>query len=170
MEKGSSKILIILEIYKAIILTIIAIFLFISLFDVSIEKKNPTMNIPDLPTIDVETKENGVSINVEDENRKLLIAKKNRDELSQHCSTIATDCQRYYRTPGNNGGGGLSFIGYKLDDKYTSTENGFYSIKVNSDKSVTITATGAEIGKNNTDPVRVVCTVNPVVIQMDSEN
>jgi hypothetical protein len=172
MEKGSSKLSIILQIYMSVLLTIIFIFLFVSQFDVTIEKKNPSTSttVPDIPKIEVQTTDDGLAINVEDEKQKLLRAKKNRDELSQHCSIIATDCQRYFRTPGNNGGGNLSFIGYKLDDKYTTTENGLYSIKVNNEKSVTITAVGYETGKDNNGPVKVVCKVNPVVIQMDSEN
>ncbi len=168
-EKGS-KIYFILEIYKVVILTIIALLLFLTFFDISIEKKVANPVTRELPSIDIETEADkllSTNINQTDLIRK---AKENRDELSQHCSIIATEAQRYFRTPKNNNGGGLSFDGFQLDGRFTATNYGAYSINLMNSKRIIVTGTGVETGNDGVNPVKVSCIVNPVVNEMKIEN
>lgn len=170
MSENRGKIQFFLEIYKVIILTLIAIFLFISLFDISIQKKRIGNSLDEVPVLDIQTKDDDLLTNKNADNALLMKAKINRDELSQHCSVIATECQRYYRTPKNKGGGGLSFKGFELESQFHFTERGNYTLEIENKKKAVITSIGVETGKDGLNPVRVVCIINPVVIQLNNEN
>ncbi|MBU1100198.1 MAG: hypothetical protein KKA84_07315 [Bacteroidetes bacterium] len=170
MSEKQGKIHFILEIYKAVILTLIAVFLFISLFDISIQQKRIGDSTEEVPVLDIQVKDGNSAADIRQDNAAMVTAKINRDELTQQCSMIATECQRYYRTPKNKGGGGSSFYGFELDSQYHFTEKGNYTLEIESSKKAVITSIGVEIGKDGLNPVRVICIINPVVIQLNSEN
>ena len=165
-EKGA-RLQFFIELYKVIILTIIALLLFISLFDVSIEKKD--FGSAD-NTLDIKTNEKGIAIETETKQSLLMKAKENRDELSKQCSMIATEAQRYYRTPKDKGGGGLSFEGYQTNPNFYYSDNGNYTTELTNSQKLIITAVGSVTGEDGINPVKVIYIVNPVVIEQKNEN
>ena len=165
-EKGA-KLQFFLELYKVLILTIIAVLLFISLFDVSIEKKD----FGSLDnSIDIKANEKGIAIETNSKETLLLKAKENRDELSKQCSMIATEAQRYYRTPKDKGGGGLSFAGYQTNPDFYYSDNGNYTADLETSQKLLITAVGNVTGEDGVNPVKVIYIVNPVVIEQKNAN
>ncbi len=83
-----------------------------------------------------------------------------RNEIINECTILASEAQLYYRKPKEYGGGGKSFLGWKLPKEFNQTEAGFF---VNTDiqaNQVIITGTGNEVVTDN-DSVKVAMTVTP---------
>ncbi|MFZ1292465.1 MAG: hypothetical protein WAR79_20410 [Melioribacteraceae bacterium] len=81
-----------------------------------------------------------------------------RNEIINECTILASEAQLYFRKPKEYGGGGKSFIGWKLPKEFNQTEAGFF---VNTDiqpHQVIITGTGNEL-VTDTDSVKVAMTV-----------
>ena len=81
-----------------------------------------------------------------------------RNEIINECTILASEAQLYFRKPKEYGGGGKSFIGWKLPKEFNHTEAGFF---VNTDiqpHQVIITGTGNEL-VTDTDSVKVAMTV-----------
>ncbi len=79
-------------------------------------------------------------------------ADQNRESLTNYLVHIGALAQHYYHTPISMGGGGRSFVGFKIADEDAENESGKYVISVGpSATGVTITATGNEIGIDETN-------------------
>ena len=76
-----------------------------------------------------------------------------RDILINECSNLATIAISYYKKPNELGGGGQTFIGWKVPSSMVITVNGSYIAEVNSDQ-VVITGTGTEVVTGN-DSIKV---------------
>lgn len=77
-----------------------------------------------------------------------------RNEIINECTLIASEAQLYYRKPKALGGGGKSFIGWKIQKEYNSTEAGFFVQTSIRQEEVIITGTGNEL-VTDTDSVKI---------------
>ncbi len=82
-----------------------------------------------------------------------------RDLLLHECVELSSMAQQYYRKPKEMGGGGRSFTGWTIPSNLSNTENGHFTVAVNS-SSVVITGTGNEV-VTGSDSVKVQVTVYP---------
>jgi len=65
----------------------------------------------------------------------------NKSAVASDILNIASSAREYYNKPSNIGGGGHSFLGYKIPTSLVSTVNGTYSMVV-TDQVITVTGTG----------------------------
>ncbi len=84
-----------------------------------------------------------------------------RNGLLSDCMNLASRCQQYYKKPKPLGGGGYSFIGYKIPPNLQKTHNGTYSASVMNDKNLQIIGVGKVVGNDNVNPVKVIVTISP---------
>lgn len=76
-----------------------------------------------------------------------------RDIVINECSNLATIAISYYKKPSELGGGGRTFIGWKVPNTMVATENGSYIADVQAGQ-VIITGTGTEVVTGN-DSIKV---------------
>lgn len=80
----------------------------------------------------------------------------NRDSLIADLDHLAFRAMEYYRKPTQFGGGGNSFVGFSIPTVLASNPNGSFTITAaGTATSITIRATGTEIGNNGSSPVSV---------------
>ena len=84
-----------------------------------------------------------------------------RNEIINECSLVASEAQLFYRKPTTLGGGGKSFKGWMLPEKFASTIVGFIIQTEVSDHHVIITGTGNEIVTGG-DSIKVELFVTPL--------
>ncbi|MCH8033788.1 MAG: hypothetical protein IH950_08545 [Bacteroidetes bacterium] len=84
-----------------------------------------------------------------------------RDGLLSDCMNLASRCQQYYNKPKTLGGGGHSFMEYKIPANLQKTHNGTYSASVMNDKNLQIIGIGKVVGNDNINPVKVIVTISP---------
>lgn len=84
-----------------------------------------------------------------------------RNEIINECSLVASEAQLYYRKPAAIGGGGKSFKGWTISEKFASTIVGFIIQTDVSDDHVIITGTGNEIVTGG-DSIKVELLVTPL--------
>ena len=77
-----------------------------------------------------------------------------RDEIINECTILASEAQLYYRKPKLLGGGGNSFVGWKVPREYSTTEAGSFVQTSNAVEEVIITGTGNEL-VTDTDSVKI---------------
>jgi len=81
-----------------------------------------------------------------------------RDILIEETSTLGTLAIQYFKKPQEMGGGGLSFLGWKIPSQMNQTVNGnFMTASIAADK-VIIIGTGSEVVTGN-DSIKVETTV-----------
>ncbi len=89
----------------------------------------------------------------------------NSDESKKHqmtaeCTTLAMMAQNYYMTPIPMGGGGKSFIGWRIPQTLDTTEDAIYRITDVSQSRITISATDRAISTGS-DTIKVFITAYP---------
>ncbi|MBK8944125.1 MAG: hypothetical protein IPM32_02540 [Ignavibacteriae bacterium] len=77
-----------------------------------------------------------------------------RNEIINECTILASEAQLYYRKPKVYGGGGKSFVGWKIPREYNKTEAGFFVQASVQPEEVIITGTGNEL-VTATDSVQI---------------
>jgi hypothetical protein len=95
-------------------------------------------------------------------------ASANRDALVHSLRALAVTAQRYYWTPGSEGGGGGSFASLVLSQLLSKPASVYGSISLSSPRpgSVTLTGWGRELGYDGTAPVEVEIMVYPDSVSM----
>ena len=94
----------------------------------------------------------------------------NRDSVISDLTNIASMAQQYYRKPTALGGGGNSFLNFRMpalsptagDNTSTATKtpNGSYTLTL-ADQSVTLVGLGNQTGNDGTTVVKATMTVGP---------
>jgi len=92
----------------------------------------------------------------------------NRQALIADANNFASQMIAYYKTPTSHGGGGRNFeasmdtleiwIGFGSDGTYTN-DNGTYTLTRTNASTITIVATGTEVGNDGTNNTKVTATV-----------
>ncbi len=82
-----------------------------------------------------------------------------RNNVTNDLIHLASEAQKYYKTPSSMGGGSLKFTGWKIPSKLVTNADGNFSATV-SDQDVVIVGTGNEVVQGN-DSVQVKITVLP---------
>lgn len=83
-----------------------------------------------------------------------------RDILIEETTAIGALAMQYFKKPQEFGGGGQSFLGFKIPNQMNQTVNGnFMTASVAADE-VVITGTGSEVVTGN-DSIQVQTTVRP---------
>ena len=82
----------------------------------------------------------------------------NRDSVISDLTNLAASSQLYYRKPVPLGGGGITFTGWTIPTRLTSTSNGTYAATVSA-QSVTLVGTGNQKGNDGTNNVKVTMVV-----------
>jgi hypothetical protein len=99
-------------------------------------------------------------------------ASANREAIVHGLRALAVNAQRYYWTPGSEGGGGGSFanmiLGYLLIRP--SNVYGYFALSSPTATSVTLTGTGRELGYDGTVPVEVEAIVYPDSVNVTITN
>lgn len=93
----------------------------------------------------------------------------NRDQLITTLNDLGTMAQQYYRKPVEMGGGGGSYLGWKLPAQLKNTNAGKLKASVNA-KRVNFTATGTEIGMDSKTSINITCRVDQNGIRMTIKN
>ncbi|MCK5087070.1 MAG: hypothetical protein KAQ90_06095 [Melioribacteraceae bacterium] len=93
----------------------------------------------------------------------------NRNAIIGDCTNLSSMAQQHYRKPTEMGGGGNTFTGWTIPTQLASTANGSYVETVGA-QSVTIVATGTEIGNDGSDSVQVTMIVSPTNITSTTIN
>lgn len=88
-------------------------------------------------------------------------AEQKRNEVINECIMLASEAQLYFRRPTALGGGGKSFLGWKIPSEYRNTDIGSFTLTSISATEVEITGTGNEVVTGN-DSVQVVVNVKPL--------
>ena len=84
-----------------------------------------------------------------------------RDNIINDLIHLASEAQRYYKTPSAMGGGSLSFIGWKIPTQLATNADGNFTIsEAIQTNQVVILGTGNEVVTAN-DSVKVKITVLP---------
>jgi uncharacterized membrane protein YqiK len=86
-----------------------------------------------------------------------------RDAVINEGITVAHNAIQYYNKPKVLGGGGFSFLGWKIPSNLKTSPNGSYLETVNAD-DVEITGTGNEL-VSGTDSVKIKFTVTRTGVQ-----
>lgn len=86
----------------------------------------------------------------------------NRDAVISDLTTLAAMAQQYYRKPSAMGGGGNSFVGWTVPTSLTRTANMSADVSLGgaTASTVTMTATGTELGANGSTPFTVTMQVS----------
>ena len=82
-----------------------------------------------------------------------------RNNVTNDLIHLASEAQKYYKTPTSMGGGSLKFTGWKIPSKLATNADGSFSATV-SEQDVVIIGTGNEVVQGN-DSVQVKITVLP---------
>ena len=92
----------------------------------------------------------------------------NREAIVHALRACAVNAQRYYRTPGSEGGGGGSFASLVLSQLVSRPANvyGYFVMSSVTVTSVTLTGIGRELGYDGTVPVEVEIIVYPDSVNM----
>ncbi len=86
----------------------------------------------------------------------------NRTAVWNDLNHLGSKAQAYFRRPTTFGGGGKSFIGFKLYDTESHNDNGSYTVVGSpTDNQVVIQAKGVEIGLDGKDSVQLVMVIQP---------
>ena len=117
-----------LEIYKSIILSLILILLY------------QKLSTP-LRTFATITDSIGDNITMATE-------KGNRDAVVSDLMNLGALAQQYFSKPPSLGGGGNSFIGYRLPNNLLETANGHYELNKLNDNEIELTGIGNQMGKD----------------------
>lgn len=83
----------------------------------------------------------------------------NRDAIATDLESYAARAQVYFRRPRSLGGGGNSFVGFRLSYGSLKNSNGVFSVHDAASTSVVIEGIGHETGYDRTNPVKVAMTV-----------
>lgn len=138
-----------LELYKVIILTVIAILMALYIF-----RLVPGGAYPDkLNNLPGQISGAGQS----ELNRQNLNAA--REAVISDLASLAVMAQQYYKTSRANGGGGNSFEGWSIPPQLWTTGNGSYSLESSDVNSITLTGEGNVNGEEN--KVKVTMVVGP---------
>ena len=84
-----------------------------------------------------------------------------RNEVINECTLLASHAQLYFRRPTALGGGGRSFIGWKIPLQHVTTEVGHFVLSSVSNNKVKITGIGNETVTGN-DSIKVEVEVTPL--------
>ena len=77
-----------------------------------------------------------------------------RDILIEETSSLAAMAIQYYKKPSEMGGGGKSFVGWKIPHQMVITVNGNFMTSTVTPTQVVITGTGSEVVTGN-DSIKV---------------
>ena len=84
-----------------------------------------------------------------------------RDILIEETTTLGTMAVQYYKKPKELGGGGQSFLGWKIPDQMNQTPNGNFMTANIAANEVRIVGTGSEVVTGN-DSIKVETVVTPI--------
>ena len=93
----------------------------------------------------------------------------NRDQLISTMQDLGVMAQQYFKKPTEQGGGGESYLGWKLPRTFSKTESGTIRATVRTNR-INFTATGTETGLNKRTKVRITCRVDQNGIRMTVTN
>ena len=96
----------------------------------------------------------------------------NRDHVISVLTSLSSDAHVYYKKEKQLGGGGDSYIGWKVPESFKKHENSkkkFIKAKVRENRIV-FTGYGTEIGRNGKSPVRVRLVLKPTGTTMQIKN
>jgi Tfp pilus assembly protein PilE len=82
-----------------------------------------------------------------------------RNNVTNDLIHLASEAQKYYKTPSSMGGGSQKFTGWSIPTQLETNADGSFSAVV-SEQNVVITGTGNEVVQGN-DSVKVKITVTP---------
>lgn len=83
-----------------------------------------------------------------------------REQLINHCITILSKAEEYYKKPENLGGGGNSYQGFEVPEDLTRNELGRFKINLASNRErININARGDVDGYDGNKPVRVIARI-----------
>jgi len=82
-----------------------------------------------------------------------------RNNVTNDLIHLASEAQKYYKTPSSMGGGSQKFTGWTIPDMLKTNADGSFSAVV-TENQVVITGVGNEVVQGN-DSVKVEITVNP---------
>ncbi|MFA3783262.1 hypothetical protein ABRY23_09395 [Melioribacteraceae bacterium 4301-Me] len=149
----------ILEIFKTVVLTTIAVLLFLIYLRIAPNSQGTSINkIPDLI--------NNTQQRIEQtlDNQKAILKKQdpdapaNRNAIISDLTKLATIAHKYYRGSLNTAGKN-SFKGWKIPEGMEISSNGSFSATV-SPNSVTLVGTGNKTGYDGTSPVKIVMVID----------
>jgi hypothetical protein len=84
-----------------------------------------------------------------------------RDILIEETTTLGTMAIQYYKKPQELGGGGQSFLGWKIPAQMNQTPNGNFMTANIAANEVRIVGTGSEVVTGN-DSIKVETVVTPI--------
>lgn len=93
----------------------------------------------------------------------------NRDAVISDLNNIGIFAQEYYKKPKTMGGGGNSFIGWRIPPTLVKTGNGSYKARVGV-TVVRIIGTGNVKGKDGKNKVKATAIVTPTSIKVSINN
>jgi hypothetical protein len=97
-------------------------------------------------------------------------AASNRDAIASDLETQASRAQIYQKRPKSLGGGGGSFVGFRISNGTLTNHNGTYSVTSATATSVVIQGIGHEIGYDQSTSVKVAMTVSADTISVAELN
>jgi hypothetical protein len=83
-----------------------------------------------------------------------------RDILIEETTSLGTMAIQYFKKPSEIGGGGNSFLGFKIPSQMVTTVNGNFMTADVQAEEITITGTGSEVVTGN-DSIKVETVVTP---------
>ncbi len=161
-----------LDIYKSIVLTIIAVLLF--LIYLKLFPSSQSVSIKSLPDV-VENAQKSVAQKVVEPPVEQRVspdpeAQGDRNAMISDMTNIAVLAQKYYRQSGRAGGGGNSFKGWRIPAGMETTNNGKYTAEV-STRLVTLTGHGYKTGDDGSSNVKIVMNLDDSrIISTDVKN
>lgn len=141
----------ILELYKVLVLTAIAVILALMFFDVKYNT-GQKVNVNEALNKELDA---GQKVFVEQNENA------NRDAVTSDLTAMAALAQRYYKESRISGGGGNSFVGWKIPRHMVNNKNGNYSIDKVSADMITIVGEGVATVGGGDLKVKVSMTVSP---------
>ena len=83
-----------------------------------------------------------------------------REELINHCLTILSEAEAYYKKPIEAGGGGGSYVGFEIPADMTKNELGKFKITLAKKQDrININAQGVVDGYDGKKPVRIIARI-----------
>lgn len=86
-------------------------------------------------------------------------AASNRDAIANDLAAHASRAQAFQKRPKCIGGGGGSFVGFRISTGSVTNANGGYAVSNSAPSSITIQGIGKEIGYDQERPVKVAMTI-----------
>jgi hypothetical protein len=83
----------------------------------------------------------------------------NRDAIANDLAAHASRAQAFQKRPKCIGGGGGSFVGFRISNGSVTNANGGYAVTNSEPSSITIQGIGKEIGYDQERPVKVAMTI-----------